>query len=157
MPEWVDNRLTVKGPAQSVQRFTERAQGIDPVYQEGQGKLQVFSFHALCPIPLNVLDESYPQYGFDWELGHWGCKWGARESRLEKASPEKVVYTFDTPTGPPVVLLSNLAQEYDDLSFHLTYNANEFTGLVRFRQGVVVRSRHRAKKQPTYDELSVSL
>lgn len=164
MPEWVDNKLTIKGPAESVERFIQRAQGHDPVYKQDrdrvqEGKFQAFSFHALYPVPLNVLEESYQQFGFDWELGHWGVKWGASESSLERLSPNEVVYTFDTPSGPPVLLLSNLAKEYDDLMFRLTYEGNEFTGLVKFRKGVVIKSRHRAKTEEptTYDESRLPL
>ena len=157
MAEWVDNTLVIEGPAQSVERFMARARGNDPTYQtEGgvqaeEGRFQVFSFHALYPVPLNVLEEGYPHTGFDWELSHWGCKWGANQSKVERVAPNKVVYTFDTPTGPPVLLLSNLAQQYDDLMFRLTYESNEFIGLVKFRKGVVVKSRHRPKREEVHN------
>lgn len=159
MAEWVDNKLVIKGPADSLKRFIKRAEGENPHYRQtdqGPGTQQVFSFHALYPVPLNVLEESYAQYGFDWELNHWGCKWGASESKLERVSVNRVIYTFDTPTGPPVLLLSNLAKEYDDLRFHLTYESNEFTGLVWFRKGVVTKSRHKAKTN-SHDESSLPL
>jgi len=148
VPNWVDNRLVVQGPAQSLRGFVERAKGQDPLYQDhGEGKLQVFSFHALWPVPLNVLEERYSHFGFYWELNQWGCKWGASDSSMEVFSLNKVVYVFDTPFGPPVLLVSNLAVEFDDLHFTLSYEGDEFVGLVRFSRGLFVESRHRRKSQ----------
>jgi hypothetical protein len=148
MAEWVENRLTIEGPEPTIERFVERARGPATFYGTGNpvdAKVYDFSFHALYPVPLNVLQEDYPQLGFDWELDHWGCKWGARESSIQERSPNKVIYAFETPNGPPVLLISSLAGEYDDLKFSLTYEGNEFVGLVNFRQGVVSKSRHRKK------------
>lgn len=149
MANWVDNRLVVEGPDHAVRRFVERAKGQDPLYQDdGEGKFQVFSFHALCPIPLNVLEASYSQFGFSWELNHWGIKWGAATSSMEVSSPNKVVYVFDTPFSPPVLLLGSLAAEFDVLQFTLNYEGDEFVGFVRFRDGMVVESRYRRRGRP---------
>src|ERR1700677_4623530 len=139
MPNWVDNRLVVKGPAHTVRRFVERAKGQDPLYQDhGEGKFQVFSFHALCPIPLNILQASYSTFGFAWELGHWGSKWGASHSSMEAITPNKVVYIFDTPFGPPVLLVSKLAVEFESIQLTLNYERDEeYVGFVRVRRGLL--------------------
>ena len=40
--------------------------------------------------------------GYDWEIEHWGCKWGACNSQLTDEWEGHLTYLFDSAWSPPL-------------------------------------------------------
>ena len=101
------------------------------------------SFHALVPVPAHLLEKTYSSLeedeaagifrrgtypadpsrsGYEWEIVHWGCKWGAVNPDLVADEPERLAYTFDTPWSPPIPLLLTTSQLFPELTFELEYS-----------------------------------
>ena len=55
----------------------------------------------------------------DWEIKNWGIKWGGYDVCLEEKHPACLQYRFETPWGPPIVFLHELAKLYPGLAFRL--------------------------------------
>lgn len=136
MPEWCDNLLTVEGPEELVGRFAAAARGQPPRYRDptpaagSDGESPepdseaILCFHALCPVPDEVLRQGYEEAGYGWETEHWGCKWGACEQELRERSPGRASYHFDTPWDPPLPLFSRVSADWPGLAFTLRYHAD---------------------------------
>lgn len=110
---WCINKLTVEGPVDDLTDFVESAKGFDRQYSSAQAEkrsliklyqkhmindeLQLLCFHALVPVPLNILDQDY-RVGYDWEMEQWGCQWGATGTTIKHcpivSSMGKVIYKF---------------------------------------------------------------
>ena len=108
MPNWCNNKLTVFGPDEDVQRFKKNAIGNSPWHTE-QEKKNVLNFHSLTPVPPEVVSAGYDQAGYEWELMNWGCKWGACSTELVEEREGHLTYFFDTAWSPPIPFLSKLA------------------------------------------------
>ena len=132
MPNYCWNRLTVIGPEETVALFVEKARG--PIQkwprqrweseEEDYNKptpVEAFCFHALDPIPDEVLASDYSSVGWDFEHQHWGVRWGASESKLVVRSPGKAIYTFTTPWGPGITLHRKVAAKWPTLTFALSW------------------------------------
>jgi len=107
------------------------AKGLDRVYQKSEAEKQSlarlyqserlpdryeeFSFHALVPVPDEVLKSGFDRVGYDWEVRNWGCKWGALDIKVKPCpmpSKGKVIYKFKTPNSAPVALLDVVAKDH---------------------------------------------
>ena len=60
MPNWCNNKLTVFGPDEDVERFKKTAIGNSPWHTEEEKK-NVLNFHSLVPIPPEILSAGYEQ------------------------------------------------------------------------------------------------
>jgi hypothetical protein len=120
MPNWCNNKLTVFGPDEDVQRFKKNAIGNSPWHTE-QEKKNVLNFHSLTPVPPEVVSAGYDQAGYEWELMNWGCKWGACSTELVEEREGHLTYFFDTAWSPPIPFLSKLAPQWSTLTFLLDY------------------------------------
>jgi hypothetical protein len=153
MPNWSTNRLTVYSPSSSViDLFIDKARGFPQDYPPSElekdfvkdhvlnepPKEQALCFHALVPIPDEILkvpysppprgtvkeEEDYP-CGFNKEHELWGVKWGARDSQLELKERlghgHSVSYSFMTPWGPPVSFLENVSRDWPNTILYLSW------------------------------------
>lgn len=137
MPNWCQNELVVRGPAETVAAFKDAAAG-------PESKLD---FQKLRPMPesedqqkeeskggpIEMIDSalrdaqkgdnSYESPGwYHWRVANWGTKWNVGEvvDVVEK-SPTEVSYRFDTAWTPPEPLVRFLAEKFNALSFELKY------------------------------------
>lgn len=101
------------------------------------GDISPLSFHALYPIPEEIRRLPYdgvearkasmlmaiehPGNGYDWEIENWGVKWGASDSVISLETSERIEYLFVTPWAPPILLLKNIAPNWNMLNFHLSW------------------------------------
>tara|TARA_Y100001970_G_scaffold259516_1_gene340565 strand:- start:8637 stop:9239 length:603 start_codon:yes stop_codon:yes gene_type:complete len=199
MPNWCTNTLSVEGPAEDIRRFKVTASGPTQTYNEYSGlnktnpdkpwpinddirlraiaeslpepgPVQVFSFHALYPVPDEVRRLPYdnrqakevgaligltPTYGgHAWENAHWGCKWGASEPELFQEEDSFLQYSFDTPWGPPMEFLEKVSSDWPTLSFSIDYEeaGMGFAGNAEYVAGEVTASEEREIEWEEEDE-----
>ena len=55
MPNWCENRVTISGDTEEVQKFREVIEGPDH-----HGKESIFSFHQLLPMPIELIGTKAP-------------------------------------------------------------------------------------------------
>ncbi len=136
MPNWCENHLAVRGPAQDVQRFREKAIGHSPWLKPEEivpNKPDPLNFHSLYPVPGELVKAGYNEAAYHWEREHWGCKWGACETQVTDECDGYVAYYFLTPWSPPVEFIEQVARDWSTLRFVLDYEepGNGFKGLAK--------------------------
>lgn len=159
MPNWCQNNLDIEGPPEDIARFMKKAEGPTQNYNDDDGvsvwplhddirvrarismtpepgEVSLFSFHALYPVPDDVmklpyddntarkvgdlLGEPVPYGGYTWENQHWGCKWGGSE--VDRAcAHDYLQYSFSTPWGAPTDLFDKVAKDWPTLTFSLVF------------------------------------
>jgi len=55
MPNWCENRVTISGDAEEIQKFRETIEGPDH-----HGDKSIFSFHKLLPMPTELMNTTSP-------------------------------------------------------------------------------------------------
>tara|TARA_B100001029_G_scaffold171527_1_gene168426 strand:+ start:1093 stop:1686 length:594 start_codon:yes stop_codon:yes gene_type:complete len=187
MPNWCQNILDVEGPEEDVRNFKQAANGPTQTYNEfgnfsgnswpvhddirlkaivesmpDPGPTEVFSFHALYPVPDDVRRMPYDSHrarelasllgrevrggGHEWENTHWGCKWGAQDAELVSEESAFLQYSFDTPWGPPMEFLEKVSKDWPTLCFTIDYEepGMGFGGSAEFVEGDVTSSEERS-------------
>ena len=76
---------------------------------------------------------------YDWQLKHWGTKWGDCQTRMMEEAPGKLELRFDTPWGPPAEGMLYVSLVYPKLSFNLQWveHGMEFAGEATIEDGSV--------------------
>lgn len=142
MPNFCENKLTVKGEAAEVERFvSEQHARIE--YRE-----RPISFTKSVPMPDHIYQggltqEERERYGannwYDWSIENWGTKWDAT-STGEWSAPEgsgiAEIY-FETAWAPPIPWLITTSTVYPELEFSLRYEepGMEFAGDITANNG----------------------
>ena len=139
MPNWCNNRLMIYGPEAEIKRFKETATGYSPWSANEEQKRSVLNFDSLLPIPPEILAAGY-EAGYEWELKHWGCKWGAETPELVEGWEGHLEYAFATAWSPPVPLLAKLGPQWPSLTFVLDYDelGVGFKGIAKIRDEDVI-------------------
>jgi len=134
MPNWCTNKLTIIGPGADVQAFTRKAVGHSPWDEPGENP-NALNFHSLIPVPDDILAADYGDAGYNWEITHWGCKWGAASSVIVEEWDGHVEYAFDTAWSPPIELLKTMGKQWPNLTFVLVYEelGMAFKGIAKFK------------------------
>jgi len=138
MPNWCNNTLAISGDERVVQEFRKKARGRNPKYPSSPYKEAIenlLSFHQFLPVPEDVLKEEYGKAGYKWECKNWGVKWGACNVQLEGSEEGSVTYLFDTPWGPPLPWMKEVAKQYPGLEFTLEWEVDDTAGRDFFRNG----------------------
>ena len=124
MPNWCENKLTVEGAEEDVQRFKQLAK--TKATKAGAD----LSLASLYPLPEGVYQgdlgpEESQRYGknnwYDWCITHWGTKWDA-DATLTNEIPDFLVYEFESAWSPPVAWLTKVARDFPRLRFTLIYD-----------------------------------
>jgi hypothetical protein len=149
MPNWCENNLKITGPAEELDRFVKEVQGTGPQYKpysvEGINKeppqKQILCFHKLYPVPAELLRRTYGaseedekdlplvdgcKSGYDWEITHWGCKWGVSNQHCEMTTApdddSEVGYWFMSAWAPPTSFFKHISRMFPKLRFRVTYS-----------------------------------
>jgi hypothetical protein len=148
MSIWCECTLTVTGGKKAVAALVSAAKGYDRQYDQTEAekhslmarygtlptpKLEAFCFHALVPVPDQILAKGFDRFGHDWEVKHWGCKWGALDIRVRPCPMPrggKVVYKFRTPNSSPSALLDVVAKDHPTLKLVLVVECEQEGGRV---------------------------
>ena len=147
MPNHCANQLTVKGPADQVSAFRERA----------RGEKEVFDLNEFIPMPdefrgtedpsrdPKVVAELTEKYGapdcHTWTAINWGTKWGAYESEVHDEGGGYVTYLFYTAWGPfGQDVLAKLSKDYPETILTLAFAERlmDFWGVWDAMKGEIV-------------------
>ena len=128
MPNNCANQLTVKGPADQVGAFKDRA----------KGNKEALDLNKFIPMPEELRDAEYPirdvdqwtalneKYGtadwYKWTMINWGTKWGCYDVEVVDEGDGHVTYRFYTAWGPfNQSVLEKMSEEYPGLLFSLVF------------------------------------
>ena len=144
MPNWCENKLTVSGPKQDVERFCKE--------NRGRKRGQTLSFERLLPTPKAMVGKGHAPgrgearlrrelaelagrkpatFWFTWRCQNWGTKWDVEASACTKKLEAydryeylrmRATYRFDTAWSPPVHWMHRASKRYPMLSFVLRFN-----------------------------------
>ena len=142
MTDEITNYLTISGPADSIKKFREKAIGPGPLYRSDEiikglfirwgmhdaeqlrhvarsEKSEVLQFQNFIPIPKQVLEASFDEKGYDWEIENWGVKWGAidPETLDDETDSSKLVYKFRTAWLTPKTFFEQISRQFPNLLF----------------------------------------
>jgi nitrogen fixation protein len=142
MPNWVENKLTVRGEknllslfeARVGQTYTfEKVKTYDHNLKDYVNKditiSEPLSFWNIIQPPKNKWElyhasangtEDKTWNWYSWNNANWGTKWDASNVEVE-SKPTEVVYSFSTPWAPPVPVLVAASIQYPDLYLELRY------------------------------------
>jgi hypothetical protein len=109
MPNWCQNNLTIE--------HEDRAKVMEFVHAYKEGKV---CDHYL-PVPKDekgevIIDESSPDYWYNWCLNNWGTKWdiGSNHDEMYGLHPtivdNQATMTFESAWSPPIGLYKKLYQ-----------------------------------------------
>ena len=125
----------MKGPEEDVDTFKKRLVGHSPwpQCQQPGDKPNLLNFHNLVPIPVEVLAAG-DAAGHEWEREHWGCRYGASETRIIDEWKGWVIYEFETAWAPPTAFLETVAKQWPTLVMILEYEelGMGFKGIAKF-------------------------
>lgn len=124
MPNWVYNKITIRGNEKDLHAVSERLKPRDPKDQAGP-----ISFDSLIPRPKDQ-DEDW----YNWNVANWGSKWDACHAESQMTPPSTtdglgtLVYTFDTAWSPPVGVIDKFIDEFKHLSMDYAYEEEQGWG-----------------------------
>ena len=123
MPNWCYNEFQVSGPKEDIAKFKLQAVGHNPWEKPAQDEApSPLNFHSLLPIPAKVLKSDYSNAGHDWEVKHWGCRWGAGDVEVMDETEDSLHYRFDTAWDPPTNFIKHVRKLWPTLTFLLDYD-----------------------------------
>ncbi len=124
MPNHCTNKVSLLGPPEVRAAIEEKIRGHEPTYF-GQANIEgpevAFSFHAILPVPAEVLAHKYDRSGYDWQILHWGTKWAGYQFERTTRDEFSTTWIFRTAWAPPLLVLRALSKRYDctvALSYH---------------------------------------
>lgn len=126
MPNWCENRVTIRGAAEKLAEITAAL----------MNETQMFSFARILPMPDDRKGSVMIEGWYSWRISHWNTKWDAYAPVLTE-EPGKLIYDFDTAWSPPTPVIVALAKQFPDV--HVTHAYVEsgmmFGGLDSFTEG----------------------
>ena len=102
MPNWVRNKLFIKGPSDMVKQCT-----LDIASED-----EHISFEKILPKPKDIGDGWY-----DWCRENWGTKWDVNETYEDGDG----YIWFDTAWSTPHEIICELSIRYPELIFEVTF------------------------------------
>lgn len=151
MPNWCSNKLYIYG--ENLENFKKTVRGFPAEYAKSEVELRIsgskkpeevqlaeFSFHAVVPIPDDILAAGYSQSGYNWQIGHWGTKWDVGEFNLVEPSSMELIYHFDTAWSPPVEWVKKASAQMPQYIFSLAFHeeSDAFAGKLKFQNGELI-------------------
>ena len=98
---------------------------------EARPEFDVFDFNKIIPRPAFIYTSGNLRHGsreqtsgrnwYDWNIAHWGTKWGAYHAEINERDPGRLVVRFDTAWSPPEPVFQVLARWFPELGFNIEY------------------------------------
>lgn len=138
MPNWCENILVVEGPEAEIEAFKEKA-AASPAEDTALDAAEVLKLENFIPIPVEVAAAEYGDGQYDWEIEHWGCKWGASNSAITTESENRLAYVFQTPWEPPLAFMLRVSRACPSMRMVLAYNEPGcgFQGIAKAAAGIM--------------------
>lgn len=151
MPNWCENRLTVRATSKKeLNKFLKAIKGkhtpllfssIRPRPEElkfATGACRINGKNCtawrevgkkLIPVTKKQLREYVKKYGvkdwYDWSIKNWGTKWDLPDKEEERAQVEKygnsIIFSFQTAWSPPVEWCRYAAEKFPNVTLELEY------------------------------------
>lgn len=144
MPNWVFNKITVKGRVQTLQRLATLLKSDE----------SVFDFNKVIPCPEELMKDDWQNdkakaaenvrnYGYegwyDWRVAKWGTKWNTDSSArvVSGGMHATLIYDFDTAWSPPTELVEEIARRFPSLTIQHEYHeeAGMYPSCIRTYKG----------------------
>ena len=132
MPNWASNTLVVEGLPEECERFALTHHAVPRGWKDdGVNDTSLNTKKKILEFSASVWDEDnkkhpYSQHGYNWQIEHWGTKWGACETYpdniediLDNAKEGVLYYNFDTAWSPPIAWLEKASKMFAVLTFTL--------------------------------------
>jgi len=119
MPNWVRNKLFIRGDADKVKQCT-----LDIASED-----EHISFEKILPKPKDIGDGWY-----DWCVENWGTKWDVSETYEN----DEGYICFDTAWSTPHEIIFELCLRYTDLTFEVQFadeNLGSNCGMYKLQNG----------------------
>lgn len=161
MPNHCYNQVSISGPDEVVKDLEAFVQGKGPRYADpdpydwGNGRrtgvpieaaeiddsqeLDLFCFHKIIPVPLEILKKGYSDAGYTWQADHWGTKWGAYDLSIH-SDLGLLRLSFDTAWSPAVPIIEKLAEMFPalEIEHHFDEPGMCFQGTHTYMEGELV-------------------
>lgn len=135
MPNWCEGDLTVTGPYTERAVFKEFVRTVpanpdDPfltvsqqvmarIKNEPEPKENVLDTNKIIPNP----DGENAENWYDWNIEHWGTKWGICNAKLSRGVPgsRSLFYSFETAWSPCTPVVQRMGELFPKLTFNYRY------------------------------------
>ena len=162
MPNWCENTLRVKGPAEDINKFQMACRNKDGHESEHTE----LSLQRLWPCPPSILNNQ-PVYGdlkaslaklheeplsweqddwYSWRVRNWGTKWDVKASikRVDifKNGNKEIIYDFNSAWNAPCEAFKKICEDWPTLTFKLRYRGegSSESGVDTFKAEAVDRN-----------------
>lgn len=155
MPNWVENEVTISGPAHILKEIKELLARPYVIYWPSDlpaerelgivrrvESQQCFSFwNVVSPEDLN--DYVQGQNWYDWNNKKWGTKWDASDPECGEVEPSPVgrldgfpnlTYSFQTAWSPPCPVLAELSRLFPAVQIYNRWTEEQGFGEVVIHQ-----------------------
>jgi len=122
MPNHCWNKLVITGDITRVRKelgSTDEDEGLWKVNFSESGLLD-----RLFPMPEELKGTESPTDSpnwYDWASENWGTKWGDYDTELLNDYDNTIVFLFQSAWAPPTQGISNVAAQYPEAKFRLTF------------------------------------
>ncbi len=128
MPNHVTNRVTITGPAESIEDFRK---GCFSVTKKDENETyEKFDFNKIIPSPgfislddftFGSREDKTGRNWYNWSIESWGTKWNSYSLEFIKDEPGLLSYRFDTAWSTPWAILETIARWFSELSITIEY------------------------------------
>ena len=154
MPNWVDNRVTIKGDVREIlklttqlnQSYSSKHTQFDNngmVLVDYEATDPILSFYNVIPHPNDSTyygDGTSDNQGnwYDWNIANWGAKWNASDVGMSWCPDSKVlVYSFNTAWSPVYEIVGKLSKQYPTLEIEYQWIEEQgYGGISSWSNGV---------------------
>ena len=126
MPNYIKNRLIIKGTAEQVEEVKEFLKPKKPTHWEDQEESQAMDFDNITPMPKwvysgNLGEKEEKKYGkencwYEWRCKNWGTKWNA----FRTSSKDNII-EFETAWNGVPELMSKLGVIFPNVEFEYMF------------------------------------
>jgi hypothetical protein len=142
MPNWVANRITIKGSAEELAKFNEHIAKKPQFNKDDKWDENCFSFHSFITPDDSVSVEEYqgdngivngervgdtPNNWYQWNTNYWDTKWDACEVEIVR-SPIGITINFQTAWDKPLPVFQAMVEQFPNLEFSIWWEEEQGFG-----------------------------
>jgi len=144
MPNWCENRITITGPKEELQKLKEFVKSdygefsfkkILPPPPSFRQKLRQLSYQSKVCVITNKMDILYY-----WQMENWGTKWDVDGDAgiVFNEEEQSLYYNILTAWSPPLGIVESLGERFSKVCIEMQYFelGNDFAGIYRMINGI---------------------